>query len=226
MKFKVCNEGDYNWIEVSLEPIDDSSLVPKIKKKARIVSQKVNPKNLGREIRGDADKYIHCLSGIFAEEVIKAYLKEFGKNADLEIIEEEFNTYDDHVDVKIKINKKEKTIEVRSSLQYKKPIGVHRIINEWTLIGTYIHGSKRQEKIKDFHITVIYQCKPEDFEHNLDVFNVETIIAGGVSRDNLARYGKEVSRELKQEGVRYFGVRPINSAPKDTINLFKEILEI
>ncbi|MEX0596617.1 MAG: hypothetical protein WD512_08960 [Candidatus Paceibacterota bacterium] len=68
MDFQECRENNYRWIKTILKPLEDSPLITKIKKKALIVSEKVNPKNLGREVRTPHKKYIHCLSGIFAEE--------------------------------------------------------------------------------------------------------------------------------------------------------------
>lgn len=227
MDFQECQEGNYRWIKIILKPLEDSPLITKIKKKAIVVSGKVNPKNLGREVRTKAEIYIHCLSGIFAEEAVKEYLRKLGSqnHLNLEVIEEEFNSYETHVDVKIKINEKIKTIEVRSSFQYLTTLS--RAINgKFGLLGTYIHKSKTHEKIKDFHITVLHRCNPEAFERNLNRFNQETLIIGGVSREDLLEQGEKDEGRLKQEGVEYLQVRPIISAPKDTIDLFKEILEI
>jgi len=78
MDFRTYNEDSYHWVQVFLNRLEDSSLIAKIKRKAVVVSRKVNPKNLGRDIRTPAEIYIHCLSGIFAEEVVKEYLRKLG----------------------------------------------------------------------------------------------------------------------------------------------------
>ncbi|VVB82433.1 Uncharacterised protein [uncultured archaeon] len=227
MDFKICNGGSYRWIKVILNSSDDASLIARIKEKALEVSKKVNPKNLGREVRTPEEIYNHCLPGIFAEEVVKGYLRRLGEenDIDLEVIEEEFSSYKTHVDVKIKLNGNIKTIEVRSSFQYLTAL-INALNGKFGLIGTYIHASKKHEEIKDFHITVLHRCNPIEFEDIIDKFNPETLIIGGVSRDDLKIYGELDKGKMKQEGVEYLQVRPIISAPKDTIDLFKKILEI
>lgn len=142
MDFKLCNEEKYHWLQAILIPLDDATLKTKIKKKALEVSKKVNQKNLGRETRTPQEVYIHCLSGIFAEEVVKSYLRKLREqdHLDLEIIEEEFNSYETHVDIKIKLNGKIKTIEVRSSFQYLTSLS-NALNGKFGLLGTYIHSS-------------------------------------------------------------------------------------
>lgn len=227
MNFITNNEGNYHWVNVSLTPLEDASLIARIKKKALAVSGKVNPKNLGREIRADRDKYIHCLSGIFAEEVVKGYLHKLGveNNLNLEIVEEEFNSYETHIDVKIKLNEVIKTIEVRSSFQYLTSLS-NALNGKFALIGIYTHKSKIKEDMKDFHVTVFHRCKPEEFENYLEKFNPETLIIGGISKEDLIKYGKKDEGKFKQQGTEYLEIRPIKSAPKDTVDLFRNILDI
>lgn len=222
MEFDVLTEGDYRWIKAELSETDNN-LLEEIKKKAIETSKQVNPKNLGREIRDEKELFLHNLAGIFAEEVIKGYLTQIKESNNVKVIKRDFEGYGTHVDVDVEVNGVLKTIEVRSSFQYKTSIS--RVLNgAFAIIGPYTHSSKKQEKIKDFYITVIHRCEPLLFAENLDKFNSVTNIIGGVSKENLIKLGKKDDGNFKQKGVEYLEVRPIVSAP-DVVDLFKEILK-
>jgi hypothetical protein len=183
----------------------------------------MNKKSPNGQIRSEEKILQNSMGGVLAEESVKIYLKEKAKEYDknVEIYSLPFNGHLEHRDIYVKINGKIKTIEVRSSFQYKTTL--QRVFSgAFSLIGNYVTSYKFTEPQKDFYIQVIHRYENSEiikkFSDKLDV-----LIVGGGSNELFKKIGK--NEFLKQEGATYLLINPINST-NGIVSLVKEILEI
>lgn len=177
------------------------------------------------EIRPDDLILWRNIGGVLAERVIKIYLQRIidENKIDAQILPSPFTTHAEHRDIKIKVNGREKTIEVRSSFQYLTSI--QRVFTgAFCLIGKYTTSFKFQEPDKDFYMTIIHRYPPEEILSKFDN-SVEAFILGGGSKKTFAIYGS-IDPKMKQRNANYITIRPIIKAPDDTLKVFNEILEI
>ena len=225
MKIEERVQDNYKYLTITLNSKEDSEILEKIKDKAKKDYIKVNPHYLDGSMCPKDLKYCNNLGGVLAEEVVKSYIRDLIKkhNLDCSIIEEDFVNHQEHRDIKIKLNGKIKTLEVRSSFNYLA--NLEGVLNgKFSLIGSYTTSYKGEEPEKDYYITVIHRYK------NMEIINkiekeVEVFIIGGASRELFKEIGKKDSRKFKQSGTEYLIISPINSVPGVTA-LFNKILEI
>ncbi len=217
--------GGYICVAVSLNALDDKQLIEAIESKAREMRDKVNKKAPDGKIRSKELIYWNNLGGELAQRAVESYLYSLIKehNVKARIISQVPQIYDyqTHRDIIIEVNGIMKTLEVRSSFNYKTSF--ERVLSgAFSLIGPYRTSYKGKEPDKDFYITVVHRCENWEIENKLKN-NVKAYIAGGASKEIFEEYGtKEM---LKQEGAEYLIIRPINSVV-GVPTLFKEILEI
>ncbi len=225
MKIEEEKEGEYGFIVVKMKNREDKELIEKMKEKAKNVSDKVNAKSPSSFIRSPELIYWNNLGGVLAEEVVKSYLAYLIResNVDAEIFEEEFTTYEDHRDIKIRVGDMIRTIEVRSSFNYLASLnGV--LSGKFSLIGQYTTNYKKIEPEKDFYITVLHRYKNESILGKIES-EVEAVIIGGASKEEFKKIGKVDNRKLKQENASYLIISPIKLA-KNVADVFKDIITI
>ncbi len=222
MRISEQTSGGYNYVVITLNKKEDGEILSRIKQKAKDDATKVNKKAPNGRIRSDELIQYNNLGGVLAEEVVKIYLN--SKTEELkvsaEIFSPPFTGHLEHRDIKIDIDGKIKTIEVRSSFQYRTSL--ERVfVGAFSLIGNYVTSYKGEEPKKDFYIQVIHRYENPEILEKIDD-EVEVFIIGGGSKELFEKIGEE--RFLKQEGAKYLLINPINKT--EGINaLAKEILE-
>lgn len=215
--------GNYKYIVVEFSNRIDSDLLKAIKERAEEDSKNVNPMSPSGEIRPEDLIYFNNIGGIIAEESVKSYLMLLIKsnNLNAEILPSPFINCQDHRDIKIRVNDKVKTIEVRSSFQYKTTL--QRVFSgAFSLIGKYTTSHKGQEPDKDFYVTVIHRYENKQMMLMLQS-KIEVLIVGGAHSDIFNKIGEK--KFLKQENAEYLIINPINRV-EDVPKLFNNILEI
>jgi hypothetical protein len=131
-----------------------------------------------------------------------------------------------HRDIKIEVKGVEKTIEVRSSFQISPRLTIKGILTwAFRLLGRYTTKYKPKEEEKDFYITVLHRYRNEEIMNKIKN-KIEAYIIGGASKEIFNKIGEDDNSGLKQGEACYRVIRPIISAPKDSIGIFKEILEL
>jgi len=217
------NLEGYSYVSITLTAIEDKEILDKIKERAKEDAKNVNKRAPNGDIRPDELITYNNLGGVLAEEVVKLYLKEEAKsnNLSIKIYSPPFAGYLDHRDIKIEINGKTKTIEVRSSFQYKTSL--QRVFTgAFSLIGQYVTSYKRPEPEKDFYIQVIHRYENPEIIKKIED-SVEVLIMGGGSKELFSKIGEK--RFLKQDKAEYLVINPVNQT-KGVNFLTKEILEI
>jgi len=225
MDFKEKSYKDYVYVVASLNYFDDKTKIDHILKKAETTSKKVNQKYLNGQICSPKIKLLNNIGGILAEEVVKEYIKFLiRKNfIDAEILEDNFTNYESHRDIKVRVGKTIKTLEIRSSFNYLAQLeGV--LSGKFSLLGKYVTSYKSSEPEKDFYITVIHRYKNEEIENKIRD-NVEVFIIGGASKEKFIEIGIVDKEKLKQYKATYNIISPIIKAD-NVPTVFKEILEI
>lgn len=226
MKFIENKYNNYVYLVVSLNYREDKEIIDFIAKKAQETAKKVNQRYLNGRLSTPQEKFQNNLGGILAEEVVKEYLRYLIKinKIDAEVLDTEFDNYKQHRDIKVRVGKKVKTIEIRSSFNYIAKLD--RVLNgAFSLLGRYITSYKQNEPEKDYYITVLHR-----YNNNLIIQKIkdeiEVFIIGGASKEKFKEIGKIDKIKLKQNGAIYEIISPIISSPKDVLGLFMEILEI
>lgn len=217
------NLDGYNYVSVKFNVNEDKEILSRIKEKAKEDAIKVNKKSQAGKIREEDLIGYNNLGGVLAEEVVKVYLNYKAKenNLNVNIFSPQFTGYFEHRDIKVDINGKIKTIEVRSSFQYKTTL--QRVFTgAFSLIGGYITSYKREEPEKDFYIQVIHTYENPEILNKIDN-EIEALIIGGGAKALFEEMGEK--RFLKQERAEYLVINPINKT-KGVNYLAKEILEI
>tara|TARA_Y100000310_G_C20587342_1_gene766157 strand:+ start:579 stop:1292 length:714 start_codon:yes stop_codon:yes gene_type:complete len=228
MKFIEETHGKYRYIVVEMNSSLDKDFLDEIEVKGKENSKKQIEFMPSGEVR-DKERIIdNNIAGVLAENVVKKYLQEnIDKfKIDSEIIPSPFVDHETHIDIKIRVKEKIKTIEVRSSFQISPKLTMEGILTRaFKLIGRYTTNYKKKEDEKDFYITVIHRYKNEEIR-DLIKNNIKAYIIGGGSKESFNKYGVYDNKGLKQGEACYRVIKPIISAPKDTVSLFKDILEI
>lgn len=223
MEIEERQDGNYCYVVINLGKERDFELINKIKTKAEEDSKKVNPSYLDGSICNKDLKYFNNLGGVLAEESVKQYILYLFDNLGVkgEILEEPFVNHKDHRDIKLKINGKIITLEIRSSFNYLTFLK-NVLEGKFSLLASYTTSYKGEEPKKDFYITVIHRYKNDEIINKLED-NVEVFIIGGASEKTFQEKGELNKSKLKQKGAEYFIISPIKSVP-DVPALFKEIL--
>lgn len=213
----------YNFVSIKLSQKEDKEILSKIMDKAEEDARKVNKKSPDGKVRREELIGYNNLGGCLAEEVVKTYIGKIAKenNIEVKIYSPPFTGHFEHRDIIVEVNGKIKTIEVRSSFQYRTTL--QRVFEgAFSLIGNYITSYKRKEPEKDFYIQVIHRyVNPEIMDKIKE--EIEAFIIGGGSKELFGKIGEK--RFLKQEGAEYLVINPINKT-KGVNALAKEILEI
>lgn len=213
----------YEYISIKLNKNEDKEVLSDIKQKAEGDATKVNKRSPNGQIRDNNLIRYNNLGGVLAEEVVKIYLKNKAeeKRVLIEIYSSPFTGHFEHRDIKIKINGKIKTIEVRSSFQYKTTL--QRVFTgAFSLIGNYTTSYKGEEPEKDFYIQVIHRYENPEIMNKIDE-EVEALIIGGGTKNLFEEIGEK--KFLKQEGAEYLVINPINKT-KGVNFLGREILDL
>lgn len=228
MDFKEEVYDNYRYIIADLDYSLNKDILDGIEKRGKEDAEKQNKNDPSGEIR-ERDKIIfNNIGGVLAEEVVKKYLEKLIKdfNVNAIIIPAPFTDHETHRDIRIKVNGKMKTIEVRSSFQTSPKLTIMGVLTwAFRLLGRYTTNYKRGEQEKDFYITIIHRYRNEEIMNKIKN-KVEAHIIGGASKEVFEKIGYDDNKGLKQGEACYRVIKPIISAPKDTINVFKEILEI
>jgi len=214
---------NYDYILITLSAKYDKEIIDRIKEKAETDAKNVNKKSPNGQIRSEELIKYNNLGGAIAEEIVKIYLIEEAQKSNIKvnIFSPPFTGHLEHRDIKIEINGKIKTLEVRSSFQYKTTL--QRVFTgAFSLIGPYITSFKSKEPEKDFYLQVIHRYENPEITKKIDS-EVEVFIIGGGSTELFQLLGEK--RYLKQEGAEYLVINPVNKT-KGVWALTKEILEI
>jgi len=223
VEIKKQNLGDYDYVLITLKSDKDEEIISKIKQKAKEDALKVNKKDTSGQIRGEELIRYNNLGGALAEEIVKIYLKNKSKenNIDAKIYSPPFTGHLEHRDIIVEVGGKIKTIEVRSSFQYKTTL--QRIFTgAFSLLASYTASYKGEEPEKDFYIQVIHRYENPEILNKIDD-EVEVFIVGGGSKDLFKKIG--IKDNLKQRGANYLKINPINQT-NGIDALAREILEI
>lgn len=225
MDFKEESYLNYVYVVASLTYSDDQQKIDYILKKAETTSKKVNQKYLNGQLCSPHLKKLNNIGGILAEEVVKEYIKFLiqENSIDAEILDDEFTDYESHRDIKVRVGKIIKTIEIRSSFNYLAKLeGV--LSGKFSLLGKYVTSYKSYEPEKDFYITVIHRYKNEEIGERIKS-KVNVFIIGGASKEKFKEIGVIDKEKLKQNKATYNIISPIIKAD-NVPRMFKEILEI
>lgn len=228
MDFRIESYDAYSYVISKNNYTVDNIFLEDILKKGKEDAEQQNKNNPAGEIRNKDKIIFNNIGGVLAEEIVKKYLEKliFENNLNAEIIPTPFIDHETHRDIKIKINDKIKTIEVRSSFQVSPRLQISGVLTwAFRLLGRYTTTYKPEEKEKDFYITVIHRYRNEEILNKIKS-EVETHIIGGASKESFNKIGIDDNKGLKQGQACYRVINPIISAEKDTVDLFKEILEI
>jgi len=225
MEIREENYNGYTYVVIKLKNSEDKEILEQIKKKAKETADKVNAKSPSGFRRSLELRYWNNLGGILAEEVVKIYLNNIieANKINAEVLEEEFTTYEDHRDIKIKVAEEIKTLEVRSSFNYLASLQ-NVLSGKFSLIGQYTTSYKNLEPDKDFYITIIHRYRNEEIENKLNN-EVEVFIVGGASKERFRQIGKQDDKKLKQGSAKYLIISPITQS-NNVPDLFKEIFGI
>ncbi len=224
-------EEEYNHYKYAIADLDyayDKDFLDMVDKKGREDAEKQNKNDTSGRIRGKNEIIFKNIGGVLAEKVVKEYLKKLISDSkiDAKIIPTPFTDHETHRDIKIEVNGNIKTIEVRSSFQtspYLQIIGI--LTKHFSLIGRYTTAYKKNEVKKDYYITVLHRYKHEEIVYKIKN-KVEAYIIGGASNEVFEEIGYDDNKKLKQGEACYRIINPIILTPKDTIEIFNEILEI
>jgi len=191
------------------------------------MQKKQNKNDPSGEIRGEDKIIFNNVAGVLAEEVVKEYLKkliiDFKINA--KIVPTPFTDHKTHRDIKIEVNGKTKTIEVRSSFQISPRLTISGVLTwAFRLLGRYTTKYKKGEPEKDFYITIIHRYRNEEILRNIKN-KAEVYIIGGASKEVFEAMGFDDDSGLKQGKACYRVIKPIISVKKGVTEVFKEILE-
>jgi len=176
--------NNYTYVSVKFNAKEDKKILDKIKQKAKEDALKVNKKSPDGIIRENDLIGYNNLGGVLAEKIVKLYLNQKAEqnNIKVNIFSPPFTGHFEHRDIKINLNGKEKTIEIRSSFQYKQPDLNKVISSSLSLIGPYTTSYKGEEPEKDFFIQVFHRYfNPEIIEKIEN--EIEAIIIGGVQKN-------------------------------------------
>lgn len=228
MQFNVESFNGYRYIVVKLDYITDKNFVDKVISRATEEASRQNKNSPAGEIRSKQRILDNNIAGFLAEEVVAEYIKSISSQNNLanQLIPTPFVNHPTHRDIKIKVNSKEKTLEVRSSFQISPHLKIEGILTwAFRLLGKYATSYKKEEADKDYYITVIHRYRNEEIMQKI-TSKVDTLIIGGASKEVFEEIGKDENKGLKQGDAIYRVISPINSAPKDVVELFEEILEV
>jgi len=228
MNFREEQFNNYKYIIADLDYSIDRIFLDNVEKIGRENAEKQNKNSPAGEIREKNIIIYNNIAGVLAEEIVIEYLKklisDFKVNA--KIIPTPFESHATHRDIKIEVNGKEKTIEVRSSFQISPRLTIGGVLTwAFRLLGRYTTTYKKVEQEKDFYVTIIHRYRNEEILAKIKD-KVEIYIIGGASKEIFDKIGVDDNSGLKQGKACYRVIKPIISAPKDTPDIFKEILEI
>jgi hypothetical protein len=228
MNFREEQYNNYKYVIADLNYSSDKDFLENVEKEGKENAEKQNKSNPAGEIREKNKIIFNNVAGVLAEEIVKEYLikliSDFNINA--KIIPTPFIDHATHKDIKIEVNGKIKTIEIRSSFQISPRLTIKGVLTwAFRLLGRYTTNYKKGEEEKDFYVTIIHRYRNEEILTKIKN-KVEAYIIGGASKEVFDKIGSDDNSGLKQGKACYRIIKPIISAPKDTPNLFKEILEI
>lgn len=224
MEYELKTYGNYTYIIYKLKKLIDFTILDEIKVKAEEDAKKMRKEDPSGKIRPDDLIYFRNVGGVLAERIVKIHLQNLinKHKINARLLPSKFTTHAEHRDIKIEVNRKIKTIEVRSSFQYKTT--VERVFTgSFCLLSTYTTSIKKTEIEKDFYITVIHRYEPKEILSKFDS-SIEAFILGGGSKETFAKLGS-IDPKLNQNKADYFTIRPIIKAP-DSLIVFNEILDI
>ena len=214
----------YEYIVYKLTKNEDSIILNEVIEKAKEDYKKQNKKAPSGEIRPDDLIYCNNIGGVLAEKVVRLHLQGLidKHKINARLLPSSFTTHAEHKDIKIEINGRIKTIEIRSSFNYLTSLE-NVLTWAFSLLGKYTTSYKLEEPDKDFYITIIHRYKNREILSKL-ANSVEVFIIGGASREIFNKRGIKNDPKLKQEDANYLTIRPIISAPNLQL-VFNEILE-
>jgi len=223
MEVIIATYKNYKYLTLSYTYEKDKNVLEEIKNKAFNLAKTVDVHSPSGRERSFEERKDKAAGGVLAEYATISYLKklieEYSLNA--EIKSTDFGSAKDQLDIKLDVNGKEKTVEVRSSFSYKTTF--QRLFEgAFSIIGWYTTHAKPIEEKKDFYVFVVHYFHPKEILDRLSD-KIQTHILGVVSKETLEKIGED--KTLDQYGAQYRVINPIIKAP-DVITGFNEILEI
>lgn len=197
--------------------------------KALELAPKMNKHAPDGTVRSDEEIFANCFAGCIAENAVIYRVNDFARFRNKENVVAEATSFDkkmddDQVDILVRGENAEFTIEVRSS--YGNVQNNIRRYKEWfSIVGNYVSANKGRELQKDYYITVIFNFSQETMLKKIKTKeDISFQIAAGCDKDFLQKYGRIDS--LKNNGATYKVIKPlINGKPVNVVmgEMFKKL---
>lgn len=209
-KWITIPDTDFKFIEYTITKDDeiykDSFL------KALELAPQMNKHAPDGTARSDEKIFANCFAGCIAENAVIYRINDFAvfrhkENVNAQATKFDKNVDEDQVDIVVKGENTEFTIEVRSS--YGNVQNNLRRYTEWfSIVGNYVSANKGRELQKDYYITVIFDFSQEKMIKKIKTKeDISFQIAAGCDRDFLQKYG--IIDNLKNNGATYKIIKPL-----------------
>lgn len=237
---KIDLNNDDNVFSIGKVKILNPELFALSCSQAILKSQHTMSANQNNEERDSFLKFQKQLQGIISEICVEEYLKMiFQKHADVirydNVRTDNFKSAKNEFDIKIKTKGKSYSVEVRSSLSYKRHM-TYNNLKGFDVIGCYTNDAKKHEAYNDFYIRPILQLK--NIQKNIDIKNInifellmrneiDIYITGGCSKKMMM--DNSIEKSMGQKNTKYQVIPVLKSfdikAFTDQMRLLKESLK-
>lgn len=212
MKYKWITIPDTNFKFIEYTITRSDEIYKDSFAKALNLAPKMNKHAPDGKVRSDKEIFANCFAGCIAENAVIYRINDYAifthrENVIAQATEFDKEIDDDQVDIIVKSENKEFTIEVRSS--YGNVQNNIRRYKEWfSIVGNYVSANKGRELQKDYYITVIFNFSQETMMQKIKAReDISLQIAAGCDRHFLQKYG-EIDN-LKNNGATYKVIKPL-----------------